>query len=277
MAETDAGGDVALHEGGDGKDDHIEASRAPLIEHLSELRTRLIIIVAAIGVAFIGCFLVSRPVFDFLVEPFRKAAEGRDFTFIFTAPFEFLIVQLRIAFYGAIGVAFPVIAWQLYAFIAPGLYKTEQKAVLPFLLAAPLLFTAGAALAYFVVFPFLADFVLSFETVATEGAPVEHLPKVSEYVSMEAALIVAFGLGFQLPVVIGLLARAGMVTAKGLRKARKYAVVGVFAFSAFATPADPLSQFALAIPLYVLYEVSIWVAWLTKRRREKEDAATDDA
>ncbi len=259
-------------EAGDRDQAEIEASRAPLITHLAELRRRLIVVFAALLAIFVLGFLVSRPVFDLLVLPFENVTEGREFRFIYTGPLEFFIVQLKIAFYIAIGFGFPVAAWQAYAFVAPGLYRSERRAVAPFLIAAPVLFTAGSAVAYFGVFPVLAEFALSFESSGEDGrAAVEHLPRVSEYIAMEAALVTAFGLGFQLPVAIGLLARAGLVSARTLRRGRKYAVVGVFAFAAFATPPDPLSQFALAIPVYLLYELSIWVARLA-RPKHLDDA-----
>jgi sec-independent protein translocase protein TatC len=257
------------------EDAAMEATRAPLIAHLQELRTRLIVVVISLAAAFVIGFLVSRPLFAVLAQPFADAAAGiENFRFIYTGPLEFFIVLLKIALYTAIALSFPMVAYQLYAFVAPGLYSTEKKAALPFLIASPFLFMIGASIVYFGVFPMLARFALSFQNdpigSGAGAVAVEHLPRVSEYLSLGITLVAAFGLAFQLPVLIGLLAMAGLVSPKGLARGRKYAVLGTFVFAAVATPPDPFTQFALALPVYLLYEASIFVARLVRRRDEAE-------
>lgn len=284
----------------------IEASRAPLLDHLVELRSRLIICVLALAIGFFGCFFVADKIFMFLVEPFSAAqnllsaqkAAGNDHGYfdlilvligqkhvavapgadqlklIYTAALEFFFTKLKVAGFGAMIVTFPVIAWQLYRFIAPGLYKRERYTVLPFLLASPVLFTVGAALVYYVMLPFVLWFSLS-QQITSPGITVELTPKVDEYLSLVTALVLAFGLCFQLPVVLTLAGLAGLISSKALRVARRYAIVGVFVVAAIVTPPDPVSQLMLAIPICLLYEVSIWCVWLIERRRKKEDETTD--
>lgn len=260
-------------------DDEIEASRAPLLDHLVELRNRLIWALGALVIAFCACFFVSKPIFEFMVEPFKVAVArvhpdqvGDAIDFVYTGAFGFFGVQMQIALFAAIVVAFPVIAWQAYAFIAPGLYKHERGAALPFLIAAPLMFIAGGAFVFYVAMPFALEFALKQE-VEAGGVRVSYLPKVDEYLGLVTTLVLAFGLCFQMPVVLSLLARIGLIGAKMLRSGRRYAVVGIAAFAALVTPPDILSMTLMAIPMYLLYELSIWLVWAIEKARLKREAA----
>ena len=282
----------------------IEASRAPLMSHLIELRGRLLICVAAFILGFIGCFYFSEPIYIFLVKPFAAAAafheaagggahasvspldlilgtaglkplpliDGQTVNLIYTAPLEILFTKMKLAGFGAVIAAFPIIAWQLYRFVAPGLYRNERGAFLPFLVAAPLLFVLGAALVYFVMLPFVMWFSLS-QSIDQAGVTAALLPKVSEYMNLVTALILAFGLCFQLPVVMTLLGLAGIIDSKTMADGRRYAIVAVVVVAAVVTPPDPISQLMLAVPLVLLYEVSIWCVRLIELRRKKADAA----
>ena len=266
--------------------DDIEASSAPLIEHLIELRTRLIWALGGFFVAFLVCFYFAKQLFNLLVVPYQTAVSWAGITdkhvqLIYTAPQEFFFTQVKIAAFGGFFLAFPIIAIQIYKFVAPGLYKTERSAFLPFLVATPLLFLTGAALVYFFFTPMVMWFFLSMQQSGAEPgqASIQLLPKVSEYLSLIMGLIFAFGMVFQLPVVTSLLVKAGMVTADGLAGKRKWAIVLAFIAAAILTPPDPMSQIGLALPTILLYEISIITARLIERKRAEKlresDASTD--
>lgn len=279
----------------------IEASRAPLLDHLIELRKRLIICVAAIIVGFAVCFAFSPQIYYFLLHPFKMAAamyaaskQGHsagpfdllfvllglkdaptatgDLRLMFTAPLEFFFTKLKLAGFGAVVLTFPVLAWQVYAFVAPGLYKRERRAFLPFLIAAPILFLLGAALVYYMILPFVLWFSLS-QQIMGAGVAVELLPKVSDYLTLVTTLLLAFGLCFQLPVVLSLLGLAGIVNSAMLWKGWRYAVFAVVVVAAIVTPPDPISQLMLATPIVLLYFVSIGCVKLIELRRKKDEDA----
>ncbi len=258
--------------------DEIDSSSAPLVEHLIELRSRLLKAVVAIAVFFVICFIFADDIFNLLVIPFERAA-GADtqIRLIFTAPQEYFFVQLKIALFGALFIAFPVIATQVYKFVAPGLYANERGAFLPFLFATPILFVLGASLVFFVVMPLAMGFFLTMQQTGGDGtAAIELLPKVSEYLGLIMTLIFAFGFVFQLPVVITLLARVGFVSVDGLKSKRKYAVVAAFVAAAVLTPPDPISQLGLAIPTLLLYEISIISARFVEKQRMQRDAELNE-
>ncbi len=250
------------------EDEDLEASKAPLIEHLLELRSRLIWSMLAIALAFAGCYMVSGEIYNFLVKPLADVLQGHpNKRMIYTGMHEAFFTRVKLSFFAAIMLAFPIIASQIYMFVAPGLYKNERRAFFPFLVATPILFLAGAALAYYFVFPAAWSFFISFEVPQGQGAlPIELEPKVNEYLSLVMTLIFAFGLSFQLPILLVLLGRAGIVTARGLAEKRKYAIVGIFLAAAILTPPDPFTQIGLGVPILLLYEISILLIRMIERK-----------
>ena len=260
------------------EEERIEESKAPLIEHLIELRSRLMKTVIAVAIAFVVCFFFASDIFNILIVPYEQAVgEAREVEMIFTAPQEYFFTQLKLALFGALFIAFPVIASQIYMFMAPGLYRHEREAFLPFLIATPILFIIGASLVFFVVMPLAMQFFLSMEQTGQGVTQIIHLPKVSEYLGLIMTLIFAFGLVFQLPVVLTLLARAGLVDSEGLKGKRKYAVVATFVMAAVLTPPDPVSQLGLAIPTLLLYEISIYSVKLVEKKRLERELEREQA
>lgn len=243
----------------------IDDSKAPLLDHLIELRQRLLYCVLALMAAFGVCFAFADKIFAFLVQPLVKAEATQ---LIYTKLYEAFFVEIKVALFAAFLISFPIIANQLWLFVAPGLYRAEKRAFLPFLIATPILFTMGAALAYYVVMPTVFTFLLSFQTTDA-GIPQQALPAMDDYLSFVMGLIFAFGLCFLLPILLMLLARAGIVTVDQLRAFRRYAVVAAFVLAAVLTPPDVISQLLLAVPLMVLYEVAIIGIVLTNRRAAK--------
>jgi len=298
----------------DSVDDEIEASRAPLLDHLIELRSRLIKCVIALLLAFIVCFYFSQPILLLMVHPYtiaqglvavraKAAPHGLGFVdsivnawtgardmflvligkqvapvapagtdLISTAPLEIFWTKVKLAAVGAVALSFPVLGQQIYAFVAPGLYKKERRAFLPFLIASPVLFVAGAALVYFMILPFVMWFALHQQIVAGPIS-VKLMSRISEYFDLVTALLLAFGLCFQLPVILTLLGMAGLVTSKMLMSGWRYAVVVVVVVAAIITPPDPISQILLSVPIVGLYFISVGCVWLIELRRKKEDAA----
>jgi len=242
----------------------IDETRAPLLDHLIELRRRLLWSVAALATAFFACLYFAEPIFAFLVQPLLAAGQGR---IIYTDVFEAFFVNLKVAFFAAIMVAFPVLATQLWQFVAPGLYKNEKRALLPFLAMTPVLFLGGAALAYYVAMPVALRFLLGFQG-DVGGVQQEALPGVGNYLNFVTKFLFGFGVAFLTPVLLMLLERAGIVTRAQLVAGRRYAIVGAFVISAVLTPPDILSQLLLAIPLVLLYELALIAIWLTERRRK---------
>ncbi len=259
--------------------EEIESSKAPLVTHLIELRSRLMKALIAMAIAFVICFFFATEIFNLLIWPLERAVgDASDVEMIYTAPQEYFFTQLKIALFGAIFIAFPVIAGQIYMFVAPGLYSNEKSAFLPYLIATPILFLMGASLVYFFVMPFAMEFFLGMEQSGDGVAQISLVPRVSEYLGLIMTLILAFGFCFQLPVLLTLMARAGMVTSEGLKKKRKYAVVIVFGVAAFMTPPDPISQIGLAIPTMLLYELSIFsVRSVERKRKAARDAEDGDS
>ena len=266
----------------DDSEPQMEATRAPLLEHLTELRSRLIVAIIALVIGAGICFGFATQIYNWLIEPFAIAAEnaGKDtqLELIFTGPLEFFFVKLKLALFAGLFISFPIIAWQVYAFVAPGLYKNEKGAFLPFLVATPILFTAGALFVYYVMLPWVGRFAFAQEQLGADGpANIQLLLSVKEYLSLVMALMLAFGLSFLLPVVLTLLGQIGVVGSDTLRSGRKYALLIILAFAAFFTPPDVISQIILTGPVMLLYEASIWCVVLIERKRAREDAAREAA
>jgi sec-independent protein translocase protein TatC len=246
------------------EEDPINDKPMPLLEHLLELRRRLMWSAGAFLISFGICYYFSGQIYSFLAEPLAHILEkqtGTPHRLIFTALTEAFFTYLKVAMFGAAFISFPVVATQLWLFIAPGLYRSEKRAILPFLVATPVLFLLGAALAYYVIFPTAWSFFISFETPnGAGGLPIQLEAKVSEYLNLVMKLIFAFGIAFQLPVALTLLAKVGIVSSRALAKQRRYAYVGMFIIAAILTPPDIFTQSGLAIPLILLYELSILAA-----------------
>ena len=272
------------------KKDELQDSSAPLIEHLAELRTRLIWSVLAFVIAMVACFTVAEPILEFLFQPIRNILleRGEDPRLIFTAPQEKFFTLIRVSVVVGFGLSFPVIAYQMWRFVAPGLYRSEKSAFLPFLVASPLLFLAGASFAHFVVTPLAMRFFIGFSDVipaltslitgmeaAVEPGTNEELQtvflgSVKESLDLELKFIFAFGISFQLPVLLTLMGKAGLVSAEGLSNVRKYAVVGILVLAALVTPPDVITQLILFVVVYGLYEISIQLVRMVEKKRDAE-------
>ena len=251
----------------------IDDSKMPLLDHLIELRRRLLWSFLALAIAFGISLYFARPIFGFLVQPLLASGQTK---LIYTAIFEAFFVEIKVAFFAAAFFSFPVFATQLWRFVAPGLYSKEKRAFLPFLLATPILFTIGAAMAYYMAIPVALTYLLGFGG-NVGGVEQEALPGVDNYLNFVMKFIFGFGISFLLPVLLMLLERAGIVTLEQLRGARRYAIVGAFAIAAVLTPPDVVSQLLLAIPLCILYELAIITIWFTRSRRSKTETVEEPA
>jgi sec-independent protein translocase protein TatC len=259
----------------------IDDREMPLLDHLLELRNRLIYSTVAILAGFLVCYLFADDIYDFLVRPLAAIYESMGHTdrrMIYTGLTEAFFTYIKVAFWAGAFITFPFVATQIWMFIAPGLYRNEKEAFLPFLVATPVLFFAGGAFVYYLVFPVAWRFFLGFETPVGEGAlPIQLEARVGEYLDLVMKLIFAFGLAFELPVVITLLGRVGILTADMLASGRRYAIVLMFVIAAVITPPDVISQISLAVPMILLYEISIWIVRRGEQRRAAKEAADDAA
>jgi sec-independent protein translocase protein TatC len=248
-----------------------EDVKMPLMEHLTELRTRLLYSFAGFIIAFVVCFYFWKPVLDVITAPLERAciAQGKPCPVIYTSLIEPFFTQVKIGAFAALCITFPLIAAQIYKFLAPGLYKNERVALVPFLVATPIMFAVGATFLYFVLLPMALHFFVSYQQYAN----IELLPKIGEYIDLVMKLVFAFGLCFELPVILTLLAKVGIVSSQGLRQKRRYAVIIVTVVAAVFTPPDAISMCSLAVPMIGLYEISIWLARMVEKKRAEEDAA----
>jgi len=246
----------------------LQGSEAPLLEHLIELRNRLLWIIGVFVVALSGCLFFAGDIFAILLWPYEQAAGPTgSLELIYTAPHEFFFTQIKLSMFAALFLCFPYIAFQLYRFVAPGLYKNERSAFLPFLVASPLLFAAGAALVFFIIMPLAFEFFMGMQLEQNEGADIRMVNRVSEYLSFTMLLMMAFGLCFQLPVLLTLMGKAGLVSAEGLGNVRKYAIIGILVLAAIVTPPDVITQVILFVVVYGLYEISIFLVRRVETKR----------
>jgi len=256
-----------------GGEDDLDDTRAPLLDHLIELRRRLIWAFGALGLAFCFCYYFAEHIFAFLVQPLLRAGQGK---LIYTDVFEAFFAKLKVALFSAIMLSFPVVANQIWRFVAPGLYKKEKRALLPFLILTPVLFLSGAAMAYYMAMPLALHFLLGFQG-NVGGIQQEALPAIGNYLAFVTKFLFGFGVAFLLPVLLMLLERAGIVTRRQLVKGRRYAIVAIFGVAALLAPPDVVSMLLLAVPLVLLYEFALIAIWFTERRRAREAEALADA